>query len=440
MHGELFPADRENSIAGGIMITGNDSIREDFDMSFVFHTDCAPKDMDAFVTASDQNTLFQCSDWAKIKYNWKSILTSVTEDGEIRATALVLIRKLIPGRNLMYIPRGPVMDYTDIDLVNFYLENLTKLAKQNRCAAVRFDPAVLYRKYPYHEREAEHPVMNRSVIDMLEALGCRHKGFTVRIEEATQPRFNASMHVTADYRDHLEHKTAKCIRAAEHKGIEVKSGLGEVHNLAEAMHHTEVRKGVALRGEDYFRNMMEVYGDHAVCLSASINFPKQIEKLADAVNEAETLLESGNVSKKQRSQLTQNLEKDKKELEKLAADYAREGKDTVITSGILAVYNDRLMELFYMGNHPDYLRMYSSYLLYAKCLDICAEKGIEHCSFGGIEGTLDDGLTLFKSNWIMDVEEYIGEFNIVIDPAVYQLFDSVYPKALQAYAKLRSRK
>jgi len=66
MYGELFPADRENSIAGGIMITGNDSIREDFDMSFVFHTDCAPKDMDAFVTASDQNTLFQCSDWAKI--------------------------------------------------------------------------------------------------------------------------------------------------------------------------------------------------------------------------------------------------------------------------------------------------------------------------------------------------------------------------------------
>ena len=66
-----------------------------------------------------------------------------------------------------------------------------------------------------------------------------------------------------------------------------------------------------------------------------------------------------------------------------------------------------------MGNNPDYLRMYSSYLLYAKCLDRCVDLGIEHCSFGGIEGTLDDGLTLFKSNWIMNVEEYIGDFYVV---------------------------
>ena len=97
------------------------------------------------------------------------------------------------------------------------------------------------------------------------------------------------------------------------------------------------------------------------------------------------------------------------------------------------------MELLYMGNNPDYLRMYSSYLLYAKCLDICAEKGISHCSFGGVEGTLDDGLTLFKSNWLMNVEEYIGEFNIILNPLMYKAFDELYPKLLKKAAQLRGK-
>ena len=277
------------------------------------------------------------------------------------------------------------------------------------------------------------------MIYLLEECGAKHKGFTTMIEEATQPRFNAEMDVTPDYRDHLEHRTSKCIRAAEHKGIELHEGIDQVHNLAVAMHYTEVRKQVALRGEDYFRNMMEVYGDHAICMTASLNFEKQLDKLEASIADTKAQLE-GKLSKKQRSALNQTLANDTKELEKLKEDAQRESENEIITSGILAVYNDNLMELFYMGNHPDYLRMYSSYLLYAKCLDICVEKGITHCSFGGIEGTLDDGLTLFKSNWIMNVEEYIGEFNIVIDPIVYKLFDEVYPMALKTAAKLRGRK
>ena len=93
-----------------------------------------------------------------------------------------------------------------------------------------------------------------------------------------------------------------------------------------------------------------------------------------------------------------------------------------------------------MGNHPDYLRMYSSYLLYAACLDRCVSLGITRCSFGGIEGTLDDGLTLFKSNWLMNVEEYIGEFNLIFRPLSYHAFDSLYPKLLKAAARMRGKK
>ena len=84
--------------------------------------------------------------------------------------------------------------------------------------------------------------------------------------------------------------------------------------------------------------------------------------------------------------------------------------------------------------------MRTIYALYGKYFDIAEEKNIPYVSMGGIEGTLDDGLTKFKSSWCMDVEEYIGEFNIVLDQVVYTLFDKVYPWVLKQSAKLRTGK
>lgn len=409
-------------------------------MSYVFHKDTDPTLFDQFVINNEQNTLFQCSYWAKIKSNWQHLYASVTEDNKIVATAMVLIRKMPLGKTLFYVPRGPVMDYSNHELVKFMLDNLTSEAKKQKAIALRFDPSILSRKYPYHDRNEEHTYENQDVIDYLKSIGARHKGFTVKIEEATQPRFNAEMDVTSDYREHLEHKTSKCIRASEHKGIEVYEGKEYIHDFATAMHYTEVRKQVALRNESYFENMMEVYGDNAICMVTKLNFKKQLEKLQTSIDENKAKLDFGELKKKEKAAVNQQLTNDTKELEKLQKDYKREGKDEVITCGILAVYNDHLMELFYMGNNPDYMRMYSSYLLYAKCLDRCVDLGITHCSFGGIEGTLDDGLTLFKSNWIMNVEEYIGEFNIVLDKFMYKLFDDIYPHVLATAAKLRGRK
>lgn len=408
-------------------------------MTYTFYKTCNIDEFDSFVIHSKQNTLFQCSLWADVKNNWDHLFTCVKENDEIVATAMVLIRKLPLGKTLFYIPRGPVMDYNNHDLVSFMLSHLKEEAKKQHAIVLRFDPSILSRIYSYRDRNEEHDFENNDVIEYLKSLGAKHKGFTTYIEESTQPRFNAEMDVTSNYRERLEHKTAKCIRAAVHKGIQVYEGKEYIHDFSVAMHYTEVRKQIALRNEEYFENMMDVYGDKAICMVAKLKFPKQLKKLEDSIRENEEKLNSDSLKKKEKNLVRQQLTNDQNELKKLKADYEREGKDEVITCGILAVYNDNLMELFYMGNNPDYLRMYSSYLLYAKCLDRCVELGISHCSFGGIEGTLDDGLTLFKSNWLMNVEEYIGEFNIVLDPFMYKLFDEVYPWVRDTTAKLRGK-
>ena len=142
-------------------------------------------------------------------------------------------------------------------------------------------------------------------------------------------------------------------------------------------------------------------------------------------------------SKKETKAIEQRIRNAKNELERNQKDWESEGKDEVTLCGKLVCFNEKRMEFFYMGNNTKYMRVRANYYLYYRFLQLCEEKKIPYCSFGGVEGTLDDGLTQYKSAWPIHVEEYIGEFNIVLNPFVYYCFDHVYPKALALAAKIR---
>ena len=409
-------------------------------MTYQFHTVTDPAKLDEFVINSDQNNLFQCSNWTRVKNNWGNMLTSVTdEDGKIVASALVLIRRMPLGMTLFYVPRGPIMDYKNQELVRFMFDHLKTEAKKNHAIALRFDPKIYYRKYDVKLKNQDNPAMNEDVIDLLKSLGAEHKGFVKMIAESTQPRFNAEMDVDPDYYDRLDRKTVRSIETAKKKGTEVYIGYEYLGDFCTAMHYTEVRKQIALRNEDYFRNMMEVYGDNALCMVGKLDLAKQIGMLEERIAEHEEALK-GELSRKARGNHERGLAEDQAELEKLKADKETAGSDEMILCGILACFNKNMMEIFYMGNNPNAMRIRASYLLYNKCIEYCAEHGIHECSFGGMEGTLDDGLTIFKSNFPMNVEEYIGEFNIILNKPLYWAFDNAAPKILQMAAKLRSRK
>jgi len=407
-------------------------------MTYKFNLDTNIQAFDEFAMNSNQNSLFQNTTWATIKNNWDHLYTSVTKDDEIVGVALVLIRRMPLGLSLFYIPRGPIMDYSNHELVSFYFDNLKKEAKKQHAIALRFDPAIISRLYMYENRNDDHEYQNNDVIDYLKSIGAKHKGFTTMIEESTQPRYNAAMTIKENVRSTVNRKTIKRVDRCLKSGVKKFEGVEYIDDFATAMHYTEVRKGVALRNKEYFKHMVDTYGDHAICLVAKLNLKEEYERISASIKEKEELLK-GELTRKKRNLITEELNTQRKELEKTKTDLDREDTDEVITCGILGVYNKNLMELFYMGNNPYYLRTFSSYMLYETCIERCEELGIKRCSFGGIEGTLDDGLTLFKSNWPMEVEEYIGEFNFVLNPFMYTMFDKVYPFVLKMAAKRKGK-
>ena len=67
-----------------------------------------------------ENThLLQSYQWAQVKSTYKPLYVGVKEDDKLVATALILIRSLPLGQKFAYIPRGPLIDFTNLELLKF---------------------------------------------------------------------------------------------------------------------------------------------------------------------------------------------------------------------------------------------------------------------------------------------------------------------------------
>ena len=100
---------------------------------YTYKTGLSTSEHDRFVIDSPQTNLLQSSSWAKIKDSWGNDRLGFYQDGNLVAVASVLIQPLPLGFSMIYIPRGPIMDYQDKELLAFVMASLKKYAKTKAC-------------------------------------------------------------------------------------------------------------------------------------------------------------------------------------------------------------------------------------------------------------------------------------------------------------------
>ena len=71
-------------------------------------------------------------------------------------------------------------------------------------------------------------------------------------------------------------------------------------------------------------------------------------------------------------------------------------------------------------------KFYPQYKIYPRVFEDAYNDNIIWANMGGVEGSLDDGLTKFKSNFAPHIEEFIGEFNIPVNKVLYRVSNFVY--------------
>lgn len=404
-------------------------------MNYLFTTNISERQHNAFVSSHPDCNVLQSAQWGKVKENWKSQIVAVFNQEKIVASALVLIKPLSLGFCMMYIPRGPIMDYKDQELVSYFFKQLKKWAKKKHCLFIKIDPGILKNKYQLENKNNEILETSKVAMEHLQQVGCIHQGFTIAMQETIQPRFHAVVEQCHLFEESLPRHTKRHIKTAYKKCMRVTTyGKEGIPDFVRLMKLTEKRKKIQLRDAAYFSHLMDVYQQQATLFLVSIDLVKLLEEDKQQIEKIDMdLIKCKKLENGKNKSLLERKEALIKEVKEITV-LLKGGIEKPIIAGTLSVFFGHTCEMLYMGMDSQYKRFMPAHLSHLIPMLYAFEHGYRYCNMGGLEGTLDGGLTKFKNNFNPKIYEYIGELDVPVYPLFYKISQWAY-KARKKYRK-----
>ena len=396
-----------------------------------FLTDINNEKYTEFIKSHKHGNMMQAIEWSAIKNTWGAVRVAVSDDEDnIIAAAQVLTRK-----GLWYVPRGPILDYNNKELLGFFLTNLKKFAKTKQAKLVKLDiPIAVKDEKLANFKDVDVDRSNDELIKTFKSYGYNHKGFSLDMSSTIQPRFNTVTKLEKPVPDLFSKDTRRLIRDADKKFVEVRRcGKENLDDFLFTLACTEKRKNISLRGREYFENLLDTFGDNALLYISYINVEKALKECYNRKENLEKEIEElGEKSPKKK----RTLEEQVAGTDKLIAlfnglEIEDKSKDQVISAAITIAYGNHA-EIIYAGMNEDFAKLPAQYKVFSDTMKKAQEMGISEVSMGGIEGSLNDSLLGFKSKFSPNIVEYYGEFDLVIS----HVFNLMYNYGLPLRRKI----
>lgn len=393
---------------------------------YTYKIGISAQEHDDFVKQSSQTNLLQSASWAKVKDNWDNERIGFYKNNQLVASASILIKPLPLSMTMLYIPRGPIMDYQDQELLHFVLTSLKKFAKTKKALFIKFDPSLFLVQNQSGEERQDNP-KTLDLINNLQKAGAIWLGRTELLDETIQPRFQANIYKDNFSEELLSKSTRQAIRTARNKGIQVQFGGSELlDDFSALMKKTENRKSIHLRGQDYYQKLLDTYPEQSYITLASINLNERLENLQVQKSKAEK--EASKFTEKTKPGKIENNKQEQKRLQEemdFLAEKIAQGATTVPLSGTLVLEYGTTSENIYAGMDEEYRRYQPALLTWYETAKHAFERGADWQNMGGVENDLNGGLYHFKSKFNPTIEEYVGEFNLPTNP-LYHLSNFAY--------------
>ena len=399
---------------------------------------------DEYAKNCPYKNFYQTSEYGSLmdRHSFDDYYLAMKDDmGNIKAATLILIEKVFIGYKWGYCPRGFLIDFSDFELLKNFTTLLTEFLNKRNFMFVRIDPYVINKSRDKNGKEIPG-IDNSTIVNNLISLGYEHGGFNLNFENL-KPRWNAV--ITTNKEDNLFLNYSKeirnKIRKAEKLGVEVVQGgpdsIKQFYNFIDKKHSRRL---------NYYLDMYEILGksDMFEIYFAVINTPKYIEKSKELYEQEE----------KNNNLINQELEENintpsaaaiirkKMESDRLLNNYKQNIINAtnlykeypggiVIGTNAIIKYNN---EIFFLINGYDqkYKNYCPNHYLKFQIIEKYKKLGYTRMHLNGISGDYNKtspyyGLTRFKLGFNANIEEYIGEFTLVINKRKYKSFSKINP-------------
>ena len=334
-----------------------------------------------FLTNHERCNFQQSLEWGNVKTSWiKEVVISESDDGTIRGSLMIWVRKIPIFGYMMYAPRGPVCDIHNEEVLQDLTDGAQELSKKYKAFVLRCEPEVVKQDDEYRE--------------LMLKIGYEIKDDSKDFKDEIQPRCVFKL----DIKDKTENqifeafhsKTRYNIRLAMKKGVQIKEGTrDDLVDFHKIMIETGKRDGFITRALEYFQKMWD------------------------------ELVPTGHM--------------------KLLMAYNEEGTPI---AGILPIMYGNKVWYLYGASSNSYRNIMPNYLLQWTMIQEAIKMGADVYDFRGVPSVVDEehpnGLYRFKKGFNAEFTEFIGEVYMPYKPLINNLY-RFSEKAFRTLREIKSK-
>ena len=382
---------------------------------------------DGFINQHPNGNFMQKTAWARVKSEWEPHRFMWSRNGKPIAAVQFLSRN-----GLWYAPKGPIMDYSDEDLVSDILRDISLVTRVGGAKYVKIDPPVLVRRRTSNNEYISYGGLG--LVNQFLREDYEHQGFSKILSSTIQPRYHMTVSLNREFPDSFPKKTRRLIRDAIRKYVTVgKFGADKLDDFMSVIKSTEIRQGITLRNKDYFESLFHEFNDDIELYISTINVTDALNKERENYNKlVADRIRLGRAPKKYH-QLHEQIQSSQSLID-LLNSLPKSDKPLVVC-GALVIASNNYKEILYAGMNDDFAKFSGQYLTFATIIEDAKIQGFHELSMGGVDGDLTGSLAAFKSKFNPDIVEYYGEF----DKPRNILWKFVYHDILPIYQTIRKR-
>lgn len=382
---------------------------------------------DEFINQHLNGNFMQKTAWARVKSEWEPHRFMWSRNGKPIAAVQFLSRN-----GLWYAPKGPIMDYSDEDLVSDVLRDISLVTRVGGAKYVKIDPPVLVRRRTSNNEYISYGGLG--LVNQFLREDYEHQGFSKILSSTIQPRYHMTVSLNREFPDSFSKKTRRLIRDATRKYVTVgKFGADKLDDFMGVIKATEIRQGITLRNKDYFESLFNEFNDEIELYISTIDVTDALNKERENYNKlVADRIRLGRAPKKYH-QLHEQIQSSQSLID-LLNSLPKSDKPLVVC-GALVIASNTYKEILYAGMNDDFAKFSGQYLTFATIIEDAKIQGFHELSMGGVDGDLTGSLAAFKSKFNPDIVEYYGEF----DKPRNILWKFVYHDILPIYQTIRKR-
>lgn len=409
---------------------------------------------DEFLEYADKcpcNSFFQMPLWAKVKKDngWNSYYVGLKDGDNIVAATLLLSKKIKFFKNMFYAPRGFLLDYNNLEVLEEFTKGIKEFLKDKDALFLKINPYIDYQEHTV-DGDVVPDTARDDLMNKFKELGFVHNGFYIDFDTKTdlEPRWISVLDLREldtidDAYKNMRSSTKWRINNSRKNALEIieadSDNLFEFKNL---MQHTAERREFVDRPLSYYQNMFKILKekDLVKVLLVKINFKELLDNSKNSLDENLKKQEELKDNSRKEKQLKElELEHDRlvEKIKTLEETIKEEGESKIIAGGWYMLYGHEVNYLF-GASYKKYMKYNSQYLLQYEMIKYAIENGYQDFNFYGIDGNFTEtskeyGLFEFKRGFNACVHELVGEFDLVIDNTMYKL----YRLSFSSYKKIK---